>query len=112
MALTFKTLGQALFTATTVTTCYTVPASTEATIGKISVVNVSSTDSATITVWQTPTSGTSEGDAYLIRPATTLLPGETMVMTGPKTIEAGVTIKMQASVADTLNYLIEGTEIS
>lgn len=112
MATAYKALYQALLVAATVTTTYTVPAATSAILSTITVVNVSASASSTIKVWQTPTSGTAEADAYVLQPALTLLPGEKLVMSGPKTLATGVTIKVQAGTASVLNCLVEGGEVT
>ena len=112
MAKSFRTLYQALLTVTTAVTTYTVPAATNSILATITVVNVSTSTPATIKVWQTPTAATAVGDAYVIQPTITLQAGEKMVMTGPKTISDGVTIKVQSSVANVLNCLIEGAELT
>lgn len=112
MATYYKTLDQRLLTATAVTTCYSAPAGTPAIVSDITVVNTSTTTTATIKLWQTPSAATAVGDAYLLRPTLTVGPGESFTLKGAKTVGAEVAVKAQASVANVLNILIEGAEIA
>lgn len=111
MATVYKTLYQSLLTATTVTTTYAVPGGVDAILGSITFVNASASLSSTIKVWQVPSGATAEGDAYVVLNAITLQPGEKYVLNGPKTITTNAAIKVQASVANVLNCLIEGAEV-
>lgn len=109
---TYKTLGQGLLSSTSEMNAYVTPPGANAIIGSITFVNTSATTASTLTIWQTPTAGTAAGAAYLMRPTLTLQPGESYVLHGPKTVGTGVTFKVQASVANVVNYLVEGAELT
>jgi hypothetical protein len=110
MSADYKTLYQGLITSTAVTSTYSVPAGYSTIVGSLTFVNVASA-SATLKVWQTPSAATAEGDAYILVQTISLGAGEKFVLTGPKTLPMGATIKVQVSLASTVNCLIEGAEM-
>lgn len=102
----FKRLAQTQLSATTATTIYTVPSLTATVVAEIAALNISTTTSATVTVFQGGSASSNQ-----ITSAITLGPGESFRLIGPHPMAAADTIIVQASVANIINVNMSGDEI-
>lgn len=109
MATTYKILGQVNPSATTATTAYTVPASTQAIVNSISVCNQGS-GGATFRIAVRPLGATLSAQHYIIYDTP---------INGNDTINPGTTLSLSAtdvitvySSSATLSFTISGVEIS
>ncbi len=109
MATVYKVLGQSDPSAATLTTAYTVPASTEAIVSSIIVCNRSST-ATSFRVAVLPGGGT-EVDADYIYYDLDIDGNDTFIATVGLTLEASSIVKVYATLA-TLSFNIYGSEIS
>lgn len=103
----YKKLGQGVLTGSgTQDTLYTVPASTEAIVKLIVIVNTSASN-RTVEVWH---DGVADTNAIL--PSLTIEAGGWLEMDGPFTMEAADTLRAEGSAALSLTYTVYGVEIS
>lgn len=109
MALAYKVLGQSAPSATTATTLYTVPASTEAIISTITVCNRAST-SGTFRISVRPNGATLANQHYLVYDAT-LSGNATIALTLGITVDASDIVEVYASSAN-FSFNAFGSEIS
>jgi glucose-6-phosphate dehydrogenase assembly protein OpcA len=109
MPTTYKVLGQSNPSATTLTTLYTVPASTNAVISSITIANLAAT-SATFRIAVRPT-GTAIANSQYIAYDITLGASDTTVLTMGVTMNATDVLSVYASSA-TVTFSAFGSEIS
>lgn len=105
MALYYKQIAQTQ-AASGVSTLYTVPASTQAIIKGITVVNTD-TSPRWIKIWN---NGTADGD--LILPQTTIPAGGYSVFDGTITMAATDTLSIQGEVGSKLTFTVHGAEVA
>jgi len=109
MGNTYKKLGQGVLTgAATQDTIYTVPASTEAIVKLIVIVNTS-VSNASVEIWQDDATW---ADASAILPSIIIEAGGWLELDGPFTLEAAELLKAEGSAASALTYTVYGVEIS
>ena len=107
MANAYKKLGQGVLTgAATQDTMYTVPASTEAIVKLIVIVNTDSSN-CTVEVWHD-----GHADTNAILPSITIEAGGWLELDGPFTMEAADTLQAEGSAATSLTYTVYGVEVS
>ena len=109
MPTTYKVLGQSNPAATTLTTLYTVPASTNAVISSITVANLAAT-SATFRIAVRP-AGASIADSQYIAYDITLGASDTTVLTMGVTMNTTDVLSVYAS-STTVTFSAFGSEIS
>lgn len=109
MPTAYKTLGQAAPSATTATTLYTVPASTEAVISTITICNRGST-AGTARVAVRPNAATLANQHYIVYDLPVAANG-TVALTLGITVDATDVVTVYASSAD-FSFQAFGTEIS
>ncbi len=109
MAVVYKVLGNTAPSAATLTTSYTVPASTEAIVSSIIVANRSATGT-TFRVAAMPAGGTVADEDYLYYDIA-IAGNETFIATIGLTLEAASIVQVYATLA-TLSFNIYGSEIS
>jgi glucose-6-phosphate dehydrogenase assembly protein OpcA len=109
MPTTYKVLGQSNPAATTLTTLYTVPASTNAVISSITVANLAAT-SATFRIAVRP-AGASIANSQYIAYDITLGASDTTVLTMGVTMNATDVLSVYAS-STTVTFSAFGSEIS
>ena len=98
MATTYKVLGQVNPSATTATTLYTCPASTQTIISTISVCNLSSS-AATYRIAVRPNGATLANEHYIVYGATVPASDSTMLTVG-LTVDASDVITVYASTSN------------
>ena len=107
MANAYKKLGQGVLTGTgTQDVMYTVPASTEAIVKLIVIVNTS-TSNRTVEIWHD-----GHADTNAILPSLTIEAGGWLEIDGPITMEAADTLEAEGSAATSLTYTVYGVEVS
>lgn len=109
MATSYKVLGQVAPSATTATTAYTVPASTETVVSTIAVCNRGAT-SATYRIAVRP-DGATLADQHYIAYDTTLTANNSTMITIGVTLDASDVVTVYASNAN-LSFSLFGTEIA
>lgn len=109
MATTYKVLGQVNPSATTATTLYTVPSSTQTVISTISVCNQAST-AATFRIAIRPNGATLSAEHYIVYGATVPASDSTFITAG-FTVDASDVITVYASSAN-LSFNAYGSEIA
>lgn len=109
MATTYKVLGQLAPSATTATTLYTVPSSTQTVVSTIAVCNRAAT-SATYRIAVRPAGATLANEDYIAYDSTVAANDSTMLTIGI-TLAATDVITVYASSAD-LSFNAFGSEIS
>lgn len=108
MATTYKVLGQVAPSATTATTAYTVPSSTQAVVSTIAVCNRGAT-SATYRIAIRPNGAALANEHYIAYDATVTANNSTMITVGV-TIDASDVVTVYASNAN-LSFNVFGSEI-
>lgn len=106
MAETYKKLDQRVVP-NTATTVYTVPASTQAIVKSMRIVNYHATTATTIKLWQG-----GSADSNVILPATTVDAGGFAEFEGTLTMAAADTIVAQAGAATSITLTIYGLELT
>ena len=109
MATTYKVLGQSNPAATTLTTLYTVPASTQAVISSISVANLTAT-AATFRIAVRP-AGASITNAHYLGYDITVGASDTTIITVGVTMNATDVLSVYASTAN-LTFQAFGSEVA
>jgi len=109
MATSYKVLGQVNPSATTATTAYTVPSSTEAVISTIAVCNTGAYPS-TYRISARPNGATQETKHYIVYDAT-IAPQDTVTWTIGMTLDAADVITV-FSAHSTLTFNLFGSEIA
>ena len=109
MATTYKVLGQVAPSATTATTLYTVPSSTQAVVSTIAVCNRAAT-AATYRVAIRPAGATLANEHYIAYDSTLAANDSTMITIGV-TLATTDVITVYASTADT-SFSAFGSEIA
>lgn len=109
MAESYKVLGQSAPSATTATTLYTVPSSTEAVISTISVCNRGSA-TGTFRISVRPDGATLANEHYAVYDAS-IAAKDTLFITIGATINASDVLEVYASTAD-FSFMAFGTEIT
>ena len=109
MATTYKVLGQVNPSATTATTLYTVPSSTQTVISTISVCNQAST-AATFRIAVRPAGATLSAEHYIVYGATVPASDSTMITVG-LTLATTDVVTVYASSAN-LSFNAYGSEIA
>ena len=109
MATTYKVLGQANPAATTATTAYTVPSSTETVISTITVANLGPAP-ATYRIAVRPNGATLENKHYIAYESS-LAPQDTQTLTLGITLDAADVVTVYASSA-TMAFNLFGSEIA
>ena len=109
MATTYKVLGQSNPAATTLTTLYTVPASTQAVISSISVANLTAT-AATFRIAVRP-AGASITNAHYLGYDITVGASDTTIITVGITMNATDVLSVYASTAN-LTFQAFGSEVA
>lgn len=109
MAIAYKVLGQVAPSATTSTTVYTVPASTEAIVSSVSVCNRSATD-ATYRLSVRPNGAVLANEHYLAYDVG-VAANDTLILTVGITLDATDVLEAYASTAD-LTFHAYGSEIT
>ena len=109
MATTYKVLGQSNPAATTATTAYTVPSSTEAVVSSITVANLGPTP-ATYRIAVRPNGETLENKHYLVYDSG-VAPQSTDTLTLGITLDATDVVTVFASTA-TMAFNLFGSEIA
>lgn len=108
MATTYKVLGQVAPSATTATTAYTVPSSTQAVVSTIAVCNRGAT-SATYRIAIRPNGAALANEHYIAYDATVTANNSTMITVGV-TIDASDVVTVYASNTN-LSFNVFGSEI-
>lgn len=108
MATTYKVLGQSAPGATTATTLYTVPASTQTIVSTLTVCNRGAS-AAAYRVAVRP-DGAALANQHYLAYDTTIEPNNTIALTLGMTLDAGDVITIYSSNADT-SYTAFGSEI-
>ena len=109
MATTYKVLGQSAPSATTDTTLYTVPASTETVVSTIAVANRAATN-ATFRIAIRPDGASIANQHYIVYDAP-ISPNETIALSIGVTINACDVITVRASTAD-MSFSAFGSEVT
>ena len=109
MATTYKVLGQSNPAATTATTAYTVPSSTETVISTISIANLGPAP-ATYRIAVRPNGATLENKHYIVYESS-LAPQDTQTLTLGITLDATDVVTVYASTA-TVAFNLFGSEIA
>lgn len=109
MAIAYKVLGQVAPSATTSTTVYTVPASTEAIVSSVTICNRSSS-SGTFRLAVRPDGATLANEHYVVYD-TSIAANDTIILTVGLTLDATDVLEAYASSAD-MSFHAYGSEIS
>jgi hypothetical protein len=110
MPTTYKVLGQSNPGATTATTLYTVPASTQTVVSSLVIDNISTSTAATFRIAVRP-DGAALANQHYIAYDVTVAPSDTTILTVGLTIDASDVITVYASTAN-LVFSAYGSEIS
>jgi hypothetical protein len=112
MPTNYKVLGQSNPAATTVTTLYTVPASTQTVVSSISIANLAATSASyRLIIQKSADVSTTITNAQYIGYDITVGAGDTTIVTVGVTLATGDVIKVYASTA-TVAFQAFGSEIS
>lgn len=109
MAIAYKVLGQVAPSATTSTTVYTVPASTEAIVSSVTICNRSSS-SGTFRLAVRPDGATLANEHYVVYD-TGIAANDTIILTVGLTLDAADVLEVYTSTAD-MSVNVYGSEIS
>ncbi len=109
MANVYKVLGQSDPSATTLTTIYTVPASTEAIISSLTICNRSGT-ATSFRIAMSPGGGAVANEDYIYYDLP-ISGNDTFIATIGPTLEAASILRIYATLA-TLSFNVYGTEIA
>ena len=109
MAIAYKVLGQVAPSATTSTTVYTVPASTEAIVSSVTICNRASS-SGTFRLAVRPDGAALANEHYVVYD-TGIAANDTIIMTVGLTLDAADVLEVYTSTAD-MSVNVYGSEIS